>query len=187
MSFNMCICLWNHHSQDNEHIYHGFPFQGRAGWVGPSSKLHGESNIFLCKIVVLALLAHLYSSLYCHWGGSSPFDLHRAFPPSPQLEHSSFCLKPTPFLVLWFQFPSPFPDTSTTEHPLSLLNHPLPIYRLFSILKINKNKQKKSNTFSYFPILAFSRSLLSYLLIMARLPEIDVQTHSLYFLTSPLS
>lgn len=161
MSFNMCTCLWNHHSQDNEQLHPSFSILGSNRVSAPSSELTGKSKSFLFKIVALALKGHLHFTLCYHWRGSSPFDLSVAFPPSPQLQHSSCCLR-----------------------PLSLLNHPLLINRLLFNLK-NKEKQKIKHLFLT-PPHSFLQSLIALspaFLFVARLPEIVVQIHSLHFLT----
>lgn len=106
------------------------------------------------------LQGHLYfNQLY--WRGSSPFDLSVAFPPSRQLQHSSFCWRPFS------------------------LNHPLFSHRLLFHLKNTTGTKQKLNTSPCLLLIpSFKHPLLSLFPFTATLPEIDVQIHSLWVFRS---
>lgn len=134
-------CLWNHHSQDNERFHHRQLFHFRVEQdecsrfktmvkAIPSSAKQGCWPCRAIFIPISVIIAEAALHVTATWRFLLP------------MVTSSFCLKPTPFLVLWFTFLSPFPDISTMDHSLSLLNHPLPIYKLFSILKNKQNLTK---------------------------------------------
>lgn len=122
----------------NISIIDSFSISGLNRVSAPSSKLYDKSNIYLplknsgsgpCRAVFIPISIIIGESAL-HLTSTWLFLL----PHSYNIPHSVQG-QPAPFLVPWFSFPSPF---SLRSIPLSLLNHPLLIYRLFPILEINK-------------------------------------------------